>query len=80
MVATAILGGRKKKQVSIGTSFEDALCAVLRTMRFLCTGDECGGRKRREAEDGRRSFKMMSKKEKSVRFARNFKRKEKFSV
>ena len=59
LVATAILGGRKKKQVSIGTSFEDALCALLRTVRFLCTGDGCGGRKRREANGSAESGRIV---------------------
>ena len=40
-------------------SSHDALCAVLRTMRFLCTGDGCGGRKRREANGSAESGRIV---------------------
>ena len=52
-------GKSGKEQVSIGTSFRGGQCAVLRTVRFLCTGDGCGGRKRREANGSAESGRIV---------------------
>ena len=49
----------KKKQVPIGTCFRSGQCASLRTVRFLCTGDGCGGRKRREANGSAESGRIV---------------------